>query len=151
MNGVFNIRVYGLLLRDNNEVLVSDEIVMGRYISKFPGGGMQYGEGTHDCLLREFMEELNREIRITGHFYTTDFFQASAFHPNNQVISIYYWVETESPESLPVGKGPFDFSNPDHNRQSFRWLQVRQSVTDDMTFPIDQKVLGMLKNYLAGL
>ena len=151
MNGIFNIRVYGLLLRGNSEVLVSDEYVMDRCISKFPGGGMQYGEGTHDCLRREFREELNREIRITGHFYTTDFFQASAFHPDNQVISVYYFVETESADTIPVSDRPFDFHQPEEGKQSFRWLPVRQAATDDLTFPIDQVVLGMLKAYLFPL
>ena len=39
----FNIRVYGILIQDSN-VLVSDEYIKGKNITKFPGGGLEYGE-----------------------------------------------------------------------------------------------------------
>ena len=54
----FNIRVYGIVVNDRNELLVSDELVKGMQFTKFPGGGLEWGEGTQDCLVREFREEL---------------------------------------------------------------------------------------------
>jgi 8-oxo-dGTP pyrophosphatase MutT (NUDIX family) len=56
---MFNIRVYGILVNEEKKVLVSDELIRGSYITKFPGGGLEFGEGTRDCLQREFMEEMN--------------------------------------------------------------------------------------------
>ena len=50
----FNIRVYGILLNDRNEVLVSDECRNGYSFTKFPGGGLEFGEGLVDGLKREF-------------------------------------------------------------------------------------------------
>jgi len=44
-------------------------------MTKFPGGGLQFGEGTIDCIKREFREELGCEIGVLKHFYTTDYFQ----------------------------------------------------------------------------
>src|ERR1043165_6471326 len=88
----FNVRVYGILIQDN-KVLVSDEYIKGNHITKFPAGGLEFGEGTIECIKREFMEELKIVIDVESHFYTTDFFVASAFAPNLQVISIYYKVE----------------------------------------------------------
>jgi len=41
----FNVRVYGLLINDRNEILISDEQEYGMQFSKFPGGGLEYGEG----------------------------------------------------------------------------------------------------------
>jgi hypothetical protein len=41
----FNIRVYGLLINKQQEVLVTDEYRIGMYMTKFPGGGLEYGEG----------------------------------------------------------------------------------------------------------
>ena len=35
----FNVRVYGLLINDDNEVLLSDEREFGMDFIKFPGGG----------------------------------------------------------------------------------------------------------------
>src|SRR3954469_17671920 len=90
---MFNIRVYGILLGDNNEVLVSDEFIRGNYYTKFPGGGLEYGEGTRECLKREFIEEMNLKVEVLDHIYTTDFFQQSAFNPDHQIISIFYGVK----------------------------------------------------------
>ena len=59
----FNIRVYGLLL-DQGRVLVSDEFIRGQRVTKFPGGGLELGEGTKDCLIRELREEMELNFRI---------------------------------------------------------------------------------------
>ncbi|MFW6352566.1 MAG: NUDIX domain-containing protein, partial [Bacteroidota bacterium] len=86
----FNIRVYGICIQ-NHRLLVSDEYVMDMYMTKFPGGGLEFGEGPIDCLKRECREEMGGvEIKVTGHFYTTDFFQPTRFFKNTQLISIYY-------------------------------------------------------------
>src|SRR6266487_1963876 len=90
---MFNIRVYGILINEEKQVLVADEFIRGKYFTKFPGGGLELGEGTRDCLKREFREEMDLEVEAGEHIYTTDFFLASAFNPNHQIISIYYLVK----------------------------------------------------------
>ena len=55
----FNLRVYGLLINELNQVLISDENRNGFAFTKFPGGGMEFGEGFKETLIREFQEELN--------------------------------------------------------------------------------------------
>jgi ADP-ribose pyrophosphatase YjhB (NUDIX family) len=79
MENKFNIRVYGLLINHNQEILLSDEELNGKRFTKFPGGGLEFGEGLLEGLKREFMEECNMEIEINSHFYTTDFFVQSIF------------------------------------------------------------------------
>lgn len=79
MNGKFIIRVYGILINENKEVLLSDEYYKGVKITKFPGGGLNYGEGTIDCLKREALEEFGQPIEVIEHFYTTDFFKNHFF------------------------------------------------------------------------
>lgn len=138
--GIFNVRVYGILVNAHSEVLVTDEVRFGRHMTKFPGGGLHYGEGIIDCIKREFREELDCEIEIVKHFYTTDFFQPSAFHNKHQLISIYYLVKG-SPV-LREYKAPVS-----ENEQSFRWILLSDISEKDFTFPIDKKVAGMLKNY----
>ncbi|WP_431209304.1 NUDIX domain-containing protein [Puia sp. P3] len=103
---MFNLRVYGLLINDNKQVLVSDEFIRGGYYSKFPGGGLEFGEGTRDCLKREFKEEMDLNVEVTDHLYTTDFFQMSAFNPEHQIISIYYYVRALEPIKVPSGPNP---------------------------------------------
>ena len=93
----FNIRVYGFLV-DNGNVLVTDEFRLGIFMTKFPGGGLQFGEGTIDCLKREFMEELGTPIEIVSHYYTTDFYQPTTLLPSDmQLFNIYYLVKADKP------------------------------------------------------
>src|SRR6266404_3197749 len=106
---MFNLRVYGLLLGENKQVLVSDEYIRGHYYTKFPGGGLEFGEGTRDCLKREFKEEMDLDVEVTDHLYTTDFFQMSAFNPEHQIISIYYRVEALEEIRVPLRTRLFDF------------------------------------------
>ena len=140
---LFNIRVYGILESDNR-ILVSDEHHFGRSITKFPGGGLQFGEGTTECLAREFREELNLDIEILEHFYTTDFFQPSAFDPNQQVVSIYYRVQTPFAGSIETADTPFAFDLESGITQRFRWLHRSAFSQSELTFPIDKKVAQML-------
>src|SRR5215204_685975 len=105
----FNLRVYGILINDQKQVLVADELIRGNHYTKFPGGGLEYGEGTRDCLVREFMEEMNLKVAVGEHLYTTDYFQVSAFNPDHQIISVYYLVSPLEEISVRLSKVAFDF------------------------------------------
>ncbi len=142
--GSFNIRVYGILIIED-EILVSDELVKGNAITKFPGGGLEFGEGTIDCLKREFREEMNMEIEVENHFYTTDFFQPSAFHNDHQIISIYYTVRAVSLTNLEVKTNIFDFVQDVQDQQNFRWIPLKTISSADFTLPIDKVVGDLLK------
>ena len=50
----FNVRVYGLLINTKNEILVSDERRAGISFTKFPGGGLVFGEGLSEALLEKY-------------------------------------------------------------------------------------------------
>lgn len=148
----FNIRVYGILLNENKQVLVSDEFIRGNYYTKFPGGGLEFGEGTRDCLKREFKEELNLEVEIGDHLYTTDFFQLSAFHPDHQIISIYYLAKALEPITCPLRTRPFDFDEQQleiyHQTletETFRFIDWIDFSKDAVTLPIDKIVAKYLK------
>src|ERR1700761_2378641 len=97
----FNVRVYGILINDDNQVLISDEEEYGMRFTKFPGGGLEPGEGLIDGLKREFVEECDAEIEVLEHFYTTDFYVKSAFN-DSQVISVYYTVKNINPLNLII-------------------------------------------------
>lgn len=133
----FNVRVYGLLVHDNR-VVITDEVIGGHLMTKFPGGGLEFGESTVDCLKREFIEEMNLEVEVVSHFYTTDFFVPSAFD-DSQIISIYYKVSAK-PDLLN------DVSVFNNSHQSFKWLSLETIDSNDFTFPIDKKVAEMLRN-----
>lgn len=146
MDHSFNVRVYGILINENNEVLVTDECIKGKKFTKFPGGGLEYAEGTRDCLKREWQEELRQEIEVGDHLYTTDFFQISAFGDGRQIISIYYYVKPVSPFVVNFRKIPFDFDNLEDGAQIFRWISLPQFSADSVTFPIDKIVAGLVES-----
>jgi 8-oxo-dGTP diphosphatase len=145
MNGNFTIRVYGLILHDRN-VLLIDEFQLGHPMTKFPGGGLEYGEGTIDCLRREFREELQQEIKDIEHFYTTDFYQQAQFFENTQLLSIYYSAElaNQLEPNFAVESKP-DYSGLHKNGDMhFRWCPI-ENLQEQLSFPIDQKIGEMLQ------
>jgi 8-oxo-dGTP diphosphatase len=139
----FNVRVYGLLINDKQEILISDEQEYGMQFTKFPGGGLEYGEGMIEGLKREFVEECNVEVDALRHFYTTDFFVKSAFN-DSQIISIYYLVKNITPLNIPIKTIAFDFDGSGEVMQSFRWIKLHDLKESDFTFPTDQYVAKLL-------
>jgi 8-oxo-dGTP diphosphatase len=140
---LFNVRVYGLLVSDKQEILISDEQEYGMQFTKFPGGGLELGEGLVDGLKREFVEECNAEIEVLSHYYTTDFFVKSAFN-DSQIISVYYLVKPVTPLDLAIKTIPFDFDDKGEVRQSFRWVKLADLKETDFTFPTDQYVAKLI-------
>lgn len=144
MDNPFIVRVYGILMDSEKGLLVSDEFYQGKYFTKFPGGGLEYGEGTIDCLRRELLEEVGIEFEISHHFYTTDFFVESAFHSGKQVMSIYYFIFTKKISEIKISENPFDFDVNSGGMQSFRFIPVRKISGDIFTFPVDRHVALLL-------
>ena len=149
---MFNIRIYGILTNEKRQVLVSDEFIRGTYITKFPGGGLEFGEGTRECLAREFIEEMNLKVKITDHIYTTDFYQQSAFNAAHQIISIYYFVEALEPITAPLRSKPFDFDatqlkmyEETGETETFRFIDWENLSEETVSLPIDKIVVNLLK------
>lgn len=140
----FTIRVYGLLINDQDEVLISNEIFKGKRLTKFPGGGLEYGEGTIDCLKREWMEELGHEIDVLEHFYTTDFFLESFFNRGCQVLCIYYLIKTKEKLFIETKQKSFDFPDEQDGTAVFRWISLSEIVNEQFTFENDKRVARML-------
>jgi 8-oxo-dGTP diphosphatase len=144
---MITVRVYGILINELNQILVSDELIRGMRITKFCGGGLEEGEGTRDCLKREFKEEMNLSIEVLDHFYTTDFFQPSAFRVGDQILSIYYTVKALEPIKVAIKQKPFDFDEAqlliyEQTKQieSVRFIPLQNFTANDMTLPIDKIV-----------
>jgi 8-oxo-dGTP diphosphatase len=149
---MFNIRVYGILINESKQVLVSDEFIRGMQITKFPGGGLEFGEGTRDCLKREFMEEMNLNVEVGDHIYTTDFFQMSAFNAAHQIISIYYFANALEPIQVPLREKEFDFDEQQlkmyaemGETETFRFVDWQNFSEDSVHLPIDKIIASILK------
>lgn len=141
------IRVYALIVNDKNEVLLSDEYQLDMRMTKFPGGGMEAGEGPLDCIVREIEEECEGQSLLNvEHFYTTDYFQKALFMKDHQLISIYYKAELKEPVQFEITETPFAFEADVNGNQSFRWKSIRELVPMELTFPIDRKVAALLRD-----
>ncbi len=149
---MFNIRVYGILINEQKQVLVSDEYIRGMYITKFPGGGLELGEGTRDCLKREFLEEMNLKVEVNEHIYTTDFFQMSAFNKDQQIISIYYFAKALEEIKAPLREKEFDFDERElkmyddtGETETFRFIHWENFSAASVSLPIDKIIASLLK------
>ena len=151
---MFTIRVYGILINEESQILVSDEHIRGGYYTKFPGGGLEEGEGTRDCLKREFKEEMDLDVEVGDHIYTTDFYLKSAFNPDDQIISIYYFVKPAEQIRFQLTHSKFDFTESQEKVyqekseiETFRFIDLKDFSEEEVTLPIDKIVAGlMLRN-----
>jgi 8-oxo-dGTP diphosphatase len=136
----FNIRVYGILFNEQDEVLISDEFRFNHSFTKFPGGGLEFGEGLKDALKREFLEEFQLEINVGELFYVNDFLQISAFSPDSQLFSFYFFIESkntfEANRIVPILT---------EEGEQARWIKIRDLSSETMTFPIDKLVAMKLR------
>ena len=143
------VRIYGILIDSTHGLLVSDEFIRGDYFTKLPGGGLEFGEGTRDCLIREFKEETGLDVIIGDHIYTTDFYQPSAFRTGDQILSIYYYVSPFSLSQLQTRSIAFDFKPEeiaDKNGQAehTRWIPLKDLSEEAMSLPIDKIVINKI-------
>lgn len=146
VGGCFLLRVYAFLFTDNNHVILSREIYQGRELIKFPGGGVEYGEGLREALSREIREELSLETAPEKweHFYTTDFFQPSAFHKRSQVISVYYrWPEYLNHNFWE--KALATLTSGLARKEMFFLVPLSSLAPDILSLPIDRYVAGLLQ------
>ncbi|MEN9487186.1 MAG: hypothetical protein RIR56_874 [Bacteroidota bacterium] len=132
-----NIRVYAIYLNEKNELMALDEGYAGEKLIKLPGGGLEFGEGTIECLHREFAEELNLKIEVLEHFYTQEDFLVSRFRENEQLLTIYYTVNILNLEDLKI---------LDDSIENVKWISLHEE--NPLPLPIDKIVFEKLKEKL---
>jgi ADP-ribose pyrophosphatase YjhB (NUDIX family) len=119
------------------------ENMNGHEFTKFPGGGLEFGEGLLEGLKREIREELDLDCEIKEHFYTTDFFQRSAFYKSEQLISVYYFIDIlncPAFESFSIS-----FPQSQTHQLEFFWIDIKTIGESDVTFPVDKMIVTKLK------
>ena len=138
----FNIRVYGLLINDEQQILLSDEYRNGFAFTKFPGGGLEFGEGFSEALKREFVEEIGITIEVGELFYFNDFYQESAFNPDHQLITLYFIVRYSDWKIIEANKHDLPLTKAG---EKHRWMSLTEITDEHLTFPIDKLVIEKLK------
>ena len=136
----FNVRVYGIIVH-SGKILVSHERFRGEAFTKFPGGGVQLGEGVLDALVREFKEELNIEITPSFLFHVTESLQISTFYPEDQVIAIYYIVLCDEVDAIDTSKGKEEIGE---KGEAFEWIELTKFNKDILSFESDREAASKL-------
>jgi ADP-ribose pyrophosphatase YjhB (NUDIX family) len=100
--GVFNVRVYMVVTRTSErtgeqEVLVSYERLPMGGVMKFPGGGLEWGEGAKACIRREAIEELGQAVQVGELLHVSEGAHVSSFDPSHQVVAVHYEATLEGP------------------------------------------------------
>lgn len=129
----FNIRVYAICVK-NNKVLALKELFAGIKLIKFPGGGLEFGEGTVDCLIREFKEELNLNILVKDAFYIQESFIPSLAKDQKQLLTLYFYVDILNLQDLIV---------LDKNIEEVLWIDLTNE--NPFSLPVDKIVFDKLK------
>jgi ADP-ribose pyrophosphatase YjhB (NUDIX family) len=142
----FNVRSYGILLNQDS-VLLSEEWYPNHDgpILKFPGGGVNLGEGVVDCLIREFREEANLEIKVHDVVHVGRGFVKSHFN-DTQVISVYFRVESLGGEP-PVDQILMDPEGREGASYRLFWCPLSELDAKKMTFANEKEMVTVLQKY----
>ncbi|MEP4534329.1 MAG: NUDIX domain-containing protein [Cyclobacteriaceae bacterium] len=95
------IRVCGLL-EDKGKILLikHDGIGPEGYLWAPPGGGLEFGKTTEECLVKEFLEETNLHIKVGSFLFVNEYLD-DRFH----AIELFYLVKRISGDPK-LGKDP---------------------------------------------
>lgn len=152
----FNVRAYFFLVRKSPpsgdhpgtwEVLLSDELIAGKPCTKWPGGGVEFGEGPMDCVRREAEEELGQSISVGRLIHATGNFIRSAWRPREQVLCHYYLAALDGEARFPISTVPFGFLPGEE--QSLRWAQLDTLRPGELTFETDRSALEALRSGIS--
>jgi len=87
------LRVVAALIEKDQRILIARRGRDKRFAWQweFPGGKIRPDEQPEHCLQREIMEELNLQVRITGHFQTVSY-----CYEDFSVELLVYWCSIEA-------------------------------------------------------
>ncbi len=113
-----------------------DEVIQGKPLRKFPGGGVEHLEAPGIALIREFKEELGVEVRLGPLLYVSPHFHKSFFRPQ-QLIGLYWEVELVS--GTPQAQVP---------KARVDWHPIATLKPLEFTHALDQEVVKFLLDSL---
>lgn len=93
-------RVNGILIEDNEILLIKHKMGGGKFFWNVPGGGMKFGSSAVENLKREFIEETGLEIEVKDYLCTYEFLA-----PPLHAVELYFEVKAVGGK-LRLGNDP---------------------------------------------
>jgi 8-oxo-dGTP diphosphatase len=111
------VRVSGILYQ-NNRILFIKHLQVGKdYLWAPPGGGLNYGETIHECLIREFKEETGLNVQV-GKFLNFHEFIDLPLH----AVELFFEVFTDNLHII-LGKDP-ELSHENQIMKEIKFLSI---------------------------
>ena len=90
----------------------------------------------------DMQRSVRAEVISSTFLYVNEFFQASKFQEEHQIISFYYLVNVADINQL----GTEEYSTPFYSEgEKQRWVPIEDLIERHMSFPIDKKLVGVLQ------
>lgn len=130
----FNARCYAVIRSSQDRVLVMMERWKGVDLNKFPGGGLELGEGLLECIYREIDEEFERNEHLNyKHLHTPTGCFSSRFKPQEQLL-LNYFTNRENAEETN-----WELIPNDPNLLGIKWLELKAENAEWLTLESDKE------------
>lgn len=113
------------ILYHNRKVLFVRQ-VSGEWV--IPGGGLEKGETTRDCVMREFMEEVGLKVKIVTPLYFDEFKNGG-----RNCLALYYFVKMEEDVEQEMKVKPED------DIVNAKWFTRKKIQSMDVVWPREIK------------
>jgi len=98
LEGRFNYRVAGLIVRDNKLLIMQDQ---GQPYYYVPGGRIKMNEKSEDAVKREIREELGIEVNVNRMLWVNEnFFEVETLQERFHEVCFFYLLEIEDENAL---------------------------------------------------
>ncbi len=120
------IRVAGILLNTNSELLMIEHQKDGQEYWLLPGGGIDYGEEASVALSREFLEETGLEVDVKEFLFMVE---SIAPDKSRHIVNLVFLVEQKG-GTLHIGE--------EERLKSIKYIQCSQ-IYDMIIYPNTKK------------
>jgi ADP-ribose pyrophosphatase YjhB (NUDIX family) len=112
-------RVNGILIEQDQLLLVKHRMGNGRILWSVPGGGMNFGSSAAENLKREFLEETGLEVKIEQYLFVHEYL-STPLHAME-----HFFLVKRTSGNVTLGKDP-ELSDENQILEDIAWVSIDQ-------------------------